>query len=31
MVYHVGNVMVFISQVVELQDAVVTYSAMLTF
>ena len=31
MVYHVGNVMVFISQVVKLQDSVVTYAAVLTF
>ena len=31
MVNHIGNVMVFISQVVELQDAVVTYAAVPTF
>jgi hypothetical protein len=31
MVYHVRNVMVFIPQVVELQDAVIIYAAVLTF
>ena len=31
MVNHVGDVVVFIPQVMELQDAMITYAAVLTF